>query len=46
MGVSTRWGQERRIEDRVYLYGVRQVKSVGVGADLFSNRERAIVLKV
>jgi hypothetical protein len=34
------------MEDRVYLYGVRQVESVGVGADLFSDGERAIVLKV
>ena len=46
MGVGTRWGQERRMEDRVYLHGVRQVESVGVGADLFNNGERAMVLKV
>ena len=46
MGVSTRWGQERRMEDRVYLYGVRQVESVGVRTDLFSDGERAMVLKV
>ena len=46
MGVSTRWGQERRMEDRVYLHSVRQVKSVGVRTDLFSDGERAMVLKV
>ena len=46
MGVSTRWGQERRMEDRVYLHGVRQVESVGVGTDSFNNREKALVLKV
>ena len=46
MGVSTYWGQERRMEDRVYLHGVRQVKSVGVRADLFNDGERTIVLKV
>ena len=34
------------MEDRVYLYGIRQVESVGVGTDSFNDGERALVLKV
>jgi hypothetical protein len=34
------------MEDRVYLHGVGQVESVGVGTDSFNDGERALVLEV